>query len=87
MSNGDDQQQVNCVLGICCGLDDEPTQVDPKQIKALTEILTKNLGPGKHDLKAVAASILHSFDLAERGTLKPFKDSVAKLARGFPYEG
>lgn len=82
MSNGDDQQQVNCALEICCGGDD-----NAKQVKALAEILTKNLGPGKHELKMVAASILHSFDLAEKGTLKPFKDSIAKLARGNPYVG
>lgn len=82
MSNGDDQQQINCALEICCGGDD-----NAKQVKALTQILTKNLGGGKHELEAVAASILHSFDLAEKGTLKPFKDSIAKLARGNPYIG
>lgn len=83
MSNGDDQQQVNCALEICCGGDDKD-----RQVKALTQILSKNLGgPGKHDIALVAASILHSFDLAEKGTLKPLKDSIAKLARGNPYVG
>lgn len=82
MSNGDDNAQVNCILGVCC---DSEAEGDAKKVKALVEVLTKNLGPGKHSLHDVAVSMLHSFDFAEKGTLQPFKDSIAKLARGNPY--
>jgi hypothetical protein len=81
MSNGDDQQQVNCILEICCG-----GEGGHKRLHAMVKMLHHDLGDGPYRGPDIATWILQRFDLAEKGTLKPFKDSIAALARGFPYE-
>lgn len=82
MSNGTDQQQYNCALEICCGGADKT-----KQVKAVAHILHHRLGDGQHTLEQIADAVIASFDLADVGTLKPLKDSIAKFARSAPYEG
>lgn len=82
MSNGDDQQQVNCVLEACCGED------KPKQVRAMTAWLKHHVTPlSDHEARAVAVALCGAFDFAEVGTLYAFKESIIKLSRGKPFEG
>lgn len=75
---------ANCLYAICCPPD------SPEQLKALATEIASNveLGGGgtyKGALMsphtAVAAYILDTFDLAPKGSLQPFKDEIARLAR------
>lgn len=75
----DDTQEVNCVLGVCCGK-------DGKQHKALTDQIVRETKVSPADARKVAAWMLTKYDFAEKGTLKPLIDSIAKLARGNDYE-
>ena len=79
----DDQQEANCALGVCCC---EENCAD-KRRKALASILRKNLGHTPCTPESVANVILNKFDLAEKDTLKPFVESIARLARGKDYDG
>jgi hypothetical protein len=79
MSNGTDQQ-ANCVLEVCCGGND-----GAKQKRALKEIIHHYLGDNPPTVENIIDVLVDYFDFAEKGTLKPFKDSIARLARGNPY--
>ncbi len=76
----DDEQEVNCALGVCCGGDD-----GDKQARAIAHLIGRHVGHAPLTLESVARAVMASFDLAEKGTLQAFKDSVARLARGNPY--
>lgn len=80
----DDTQQANCILGICCGGDH-----DEKRIKALADWIRYDLQETRpqHLVDVIAAKLMARFDFAEKDTLKPLFESVAKLARGTPYQG
>ncbi len=78
----DDQQQVNCALEICCG-DADGGQ---KQRRAVAHLIGKAVGHRPLTLENVADAVCSTFDLAEKGTLKAFKDSIAEYARGDAYE-
>lgn len=73
MSNGDDQQ-MNCVLEICCEAHSE------KQYEALALKIAHDL-PNGGDPDTMAKWILKHFDLAEVGTLSAFKASIARVAK------
>lgn len=64
---------LNCALEICCG----PEKAEQHLARAISTYCGDELTP-----ENCASFILQCFDLAEKGTLKPFKDSVARLARG-----
>lgn len=71
MSNG----AANCLLEVCC----PPAAAQKKLSDKFVGI-----GVSKEYADLCAAFIYDHFDLAERGTLKPFKESIAKLARENP---
>lgn len=64
---------VCCILGICCP--------PAKQEDAYAEYLIAE-GVSKADAKKAAKATLERFDLAEKGTLQPLKDSFTRLAKG-----
>lgn len=70
MSNG----HANCVLAVCC----PPKSREQKN--ALAQMMAEALR-GTEDYSAIAGWVVDNFDLAPSGTLQPFKDAVAKLAR------
>lgn len=72
-------EQANCVLEVCCGK-------DGKQHKALTDVLVQDAGLNPHQAVSVAAFLIDLFDFAPKGTLFAFKQEIARLARGNPYE-
>lgn len=68
----------NCAALICC---------DPlKALEAITELLVKH-GCSEEAAKAAAPAVQAAFDLAPKGTLQPFMNVIADLARGKAYEG
>lgn len=69
----------NCILQVCCN--EEAAQ------KALTSLLEKDGVVGPESSGNVAKWILANVDLAPKGTLQPFKDAIAQLARGADYKG
>ncbi len=71
MSNG----SANCLLEVCCDT--------PRAQKKLSEKFA-GMGVSKEYADVCAAYIYEHFDLAERGTLGPLKQSIAKLARENP---
>lgn len=73
-------EYINCLLSICC----PPNSVT--QQSAMVKFLTK-YGVDAHAAESCATVLLEHFDLAEKGTLQSFKDSIARLARGADYKG
>lgn len=73
-----------CILQICC----PPEKAEDNFAVALYEGLQVGSGSGatmeinKRHCVAVARWVFEHFDLAEKGTLQPLKDSIARLARG-----
>jgi len=72
MSNG----SANCLLEVCC----PPAAAQKK----MAEKLTTDLNISQEYAEKCAAWVYQHFDLAERGTLAPLKQSIAKLARENP---
>lgn len=68
----------NCALQICCE--------EARAERALTKWMT-TYGIDAKAAESCAALMVKHFDLAEKGTLQPFKDSIARLARGADYRG
>lgn len=67
---------ANCIYAICC----PPNS--PQQISALAEeMMAAGLGLTEESTYAVAAWVLKNFDLAPHGSLQPFKNEIARLAR------
>lgn len=66
--------EVNCILGVCCPPGGEG------QRAALTREMNKSLG-SNGDCRKYADWMIDNFDLAPKGSLQPFKDEVARLAR------
>lgn len=77
----DDEQEVNCVVGACCGGADDHL----KRRKALTSWLEKHGSLMHADAKVAAEALLDGFDFAPKGTLSKFISRVSELARGNPY--
>ena len=74
MSNG---QEQCCAAGICCPPNSE------QRIAALAKVIADNVS---HDQTIptwlnAARCVLEHFDLAPKGTLQPFIDAVATMAR------
>lgn len=69
---------LNCILAVCC------PPLSAGQHEALSKFLTER---GIENSNDVAAVILKHFDLAPQGSLQPFKDAIAALARGEHYTG
>ena len=65
--------RANCLLQVCCDA--------PKAKKALADQIEEDLGCDKKESHKHATWILENFDLAPKGTLQPFKDAIATLAR------
>jgi hypothetical protein len=63
-------------LEVCC----PPAEAQKKMAMKLSE----DLNISQEYAEKCAAWIYQHFDLAERGTLAPFKQSIAKLARENP---
>ena len=82
MNGGGNDQQQNCILEVCCG------GPDSRQVEALTAVAQHALPFLSHSQAGeVADWIARNWDLAPKGSLYTFKQAIAKLARGNPYEG
>lgn len=77
-----DIDQECCAIEVCCG---DPEDGGAKQRQAVARIIGKAVGHRPLTLASVADAVCDTFDLAEKGTLKAFKDSIAKFARSGPY--
>lgn len=73
-SNG----HANCILAVCC-----PPSSEEQKIALATE-MSENLGLTPKYHYETASWIIDNFDLAPKGSLQQFKDSIAKLARENP---
>ena len=69
---------LNCAMRICC----EAARAQ----QALTKMMVE-YGVDANAAESCAKFIDTYFDLAEKGTLQPLKDSIARLARGADYKG
>lgn len=67
---------LNCLLGVCCPPD------SAQQLETATKFFMEYAGLAHGHAADAAACMLKHFDLAEKGTLQPLKDSIARLARG-----
>lgn len=74
----DDNQEANCIVGICCGK-------DGKQLRALSHWLTRHTNLTEDQAREAAAAMLTKWEFAIKGTLAPLKESFAELARGNDY--
>ena len=72
MSNG---QEQCCAAGICC------PPLSAQRVSAITKILVDKGGCEHAHAAQAAACIASEFDLAPHGTLQPFIDAVAMMAR------
>lgn len=72
MSNG----SANCLLLVCCD--------EPSARKKFADILAADKNISREYAEKCADWVYEHFDLAEKGTLAPFKKSIAKLARENP---
>jgi hypothetical protein len=66
--------ELNCLLAVCC----EPAQ----QEATLAKELVKAGACDKEYAPKAAAWLLAQFDLAPKGTLRPFVEVITRLARG-----
>lgn len=73
MSNG----HGNCIFAVCCPPESE------EQITALAEEMTKGLDPDTRvaSFENIARWVLATYDLAPKGSLQAFKDSIRDYAR------
>lgn len=67
MSNG----AANCLLEVCC----PPAAAQKK----FAQVLARDTGLSPEYADQCAAWVYTHFDLAERGTLRAFKDSIVKV--------
>ena len=81
MPPGDDEQEVNCVVGACCGEPDDLT----KRQRALASWLARKTHLTDIAAELVAKALLDGFDFAPHGTLGKLTHRIAELARGNPY--
>jgi len=65
--------QANCILEVCC--------LTAQAQAMLARKFVAETGVSQEYAEKCAAVVYAHFDLAERGTLKPFKESIARLAR------
>ncbi len=72
-------EYINCLLSICC------PPMSQTQHDAMTKFLIAE-GIDANAAESCAKVIYRHFDLAPQGTLQPFKDAIAKLARGADYK-
>lgn len=79
MANGD--PVINCALLICC------PPLSQESEKAVASLLVSYGGLDEATAKRAAPAVQKCFDLAEKGTLQPLKDSIARLARGADFKG
>lgn len=70
---------LNCILAVCC------PPLSQGQQDALAKFLYAE-GVEAAMAEKCAAVLLKHFDLAPQGTLQPFKDAIASLARGADYK-
>jgi len=83
MSNGDDQQQVNCASGVCCNQGDGDRA---KRIKSWVKLLTHALGAGPYSPEQIGEYLDETWDVAGKGTLYAFKEWVVKVYKaGTPH--
>lgn len=67
--------RANCLLSVCCRANSAEAR------KAMADQIEEDLGCDKHESHKHADWIIDNFDLAPKGTLQPFKDAIATLAR------
>jgi len=68
--------QANCILEVCC--------LTANAKRKFAELLAADTNISQEYAQKCAEWVYEHFDLAERGTLTPFKKSIAKLARENP---
>ncbi len=72
MSNGAEC----CAIGVCCPPDSQ------SRVDALAKIINDTAASdGRMTAEDAAACVLEHFDLANKGTLQPLLDDIAKMAR------
>lgn len=74
MSNG----VHNCLFAVCC-----PPK-SARQKAALAKAMMESMGGTIDNYQKIADWMIENFDLAPSGTLQPFKDAIAQLARENP---
>jgi len=75
------EEEICCILNICCG---GANNRDAKA--ALAKKLVASAGLQADQAATVSAYIMETFDLAPSGSLKAYRDAVAKMAREYPYQ-
>lgn len=73
---------VNCILGVCCPPGSEAQAqalADEMEADGMMQALPE--GERKTGVLSIAKWVLKNFDLAPHGSLQPFKDEIARLAR------
>ena len=71
-------EYINCLLSICC---------PPARQEEVMATFLQSRGVNKHAAEASAKVLCECFDLAPKGTLQPFIQEIARLARGADYKG
>ena len=70
-------EYINCLLSICC---------PPERQTAVMATFLRERGVDGHAAEATAKVICECFDVAPKGTLQPFIQEIARLARGVNYK-
>ena len=70
-------EYINCLLSICC---------PPERQMAVMATFLRERGVDEPAAEASAKAICECFDLAPKGTLQPFIQEIARLARGANYK-
>jgi len=79
MAKDDDGDPVlNCLLEVCCLAGSD------QQVAAMGDLLVKGCGCDPAMAKKVGHYIINKFDLAEKGTLSAFKQSIVRVYKARP---
>lgn len=74
----DNDPVLNCLLEVCCLAGSE------QQKATMANLLIADCGCTPDVAMKVGSYILSTFDLAEKGTLKAFKQSIVRVHRARP---
>lgn len=76
---------ANCILAVCCppGSDNQRAALAEEMAIALSNPPSSESAViiSREKWDRIAGWVLKNFDLAPAGSLQPFKDAIAKLAR------
>jgi len=78
MSDPNDDPILNCILEVCCLASSD------QQHATMANLLVRDCGCAPDVAATVGRYILSKFDLAEKGTLAPFKASIVRVHKARP---